>query len=518
MEHQPLLLSLHRWIAGIADWRLLLGIALSVVLVWEQVTYARRGRHLPGPAFVLPFLGSVFGMVNDPATFWDLQAEAAKKVGLSWNVLFGRFVLFVRDSEMSQRIFANVKPDVFQLVGHPFGKKIFGQDNLIFMFGEEHKDLRRRLAPLFTLKALGVYVEIQERTIRQHIDRWIETARQTGGAPIQLRNLCRDLNLETSQNVFVGPYLSPEARKQFYKDYNDFNVGLMCLPVALPGFAFYRATQAVPRLIETLADCARQSKERMKQGAEPACLVDFWMAETVREVQEAGAAGQPPPPHSSDAEIGQHIFDFLFAAQDASTSSLAWAVALMGSHPEVLAKVREEVKHNLNDCPSPSTPSFTPELLRGLKYTEMVVKEVLRFRPPATMVPHAAINDFQLTDTYTVRKGTIVFPSVFESSFQGFTDPYTFDPDRFSPERQEDVVFKRNWLMFGAGPHQCLGQRYAINHLMLFTALFASLVHWTRVRSAGCDNFVYTPTIAPKDGCLISISKLEQTAGAERVC
>jgi len=135
-----------------------------------------------------------------------------------------------------------------------------------------------------------------------------------------------------------------------------------------------------------------------------------------------------------------------------------------------------------------------------------VVKEVLRYRPPATLVPHIANVDFPLTDTYTIPKGTIVFPSLLESSFQGFTDAYAFDPDRFSPERMEDQLYKRNWLLFGAGPHQCLGQRYAINQLKLFVILFSKLIDFKRARTPGCDDLLYTPTISPKDEGLVYLS------------
>ena len=424
------------------------------------------------------------------------------QVGISWNALLGKFVLFVRDSELSQKIFANVRPDAFHLVGHPLGRKLFGEHNLIFMFGEEHKDLRRRLAPLFTLKALGVYISIQEKTQREHIAKWLAVAEGLRD-PIRVRLLCRDMNLETSQNVFVGPYLTPEMRARFKEDYNNFNVGLMSLPIYFPGFAFYKATHSVRNLQNTLGKCAAASKERMRTGAEPACLMDFWMVETVREVREAEEAGLPPPAHSSDFEIGCHLFDFLFAAQDASTSSLVWAIVLTESQPEVLAKLREErarLRHD--DILAP----FTPESLREMKYTEMVVKEVLRYRPPATLVPHIASTDIALTDTYIIPKGTIVFPSLLESSFQGFTNAYEFDPERFSEDRKEDLVYKKNWLLFGAGAHQCLGQRYAINQLTLFVSLFSTLVDFKRVRTPGCDDLLYTPTIAPKDEGLMHLS------------
>jgi cytochrome P450 family 710 subfamily A protein len=101
-----------------------------------------------------------------------------------------------------------------------------------------------------------------------------------------------------------------------------------------------------------------------------------------------------------------------------------------------------------------------------------------------------------------------VFPSLYESSLQGFRDPAAFDPGRFfSEERREDVAFRRNFLAFGAGAHQCVGQRYALNHLVLFMALFVSLVDFRRHATEGCDDLVYIPTIAPRDGCAVCLQQ-----------
>lgn len=483
------------------EWQLILGLLVVTVLLYEQLSYLRKGKHIPGPAIVVPFLGDAIRMVKNPTQFWIDQATISGKVGLCWNVLFGKFIVFVRDTELSQKVFNNVKPDGFQLIGHPFGKKLFGESNLIFLFGEEHRDLRRRLAPNFTFKALGTYVGIQERIIREHIASWIETAKHTT-EPFKMRLLVRDMNLATSQATFVGPYMSQETREQFAADYKLFNAGHLALPLDFPGFAYQEARLAVPRLVKILQDCVHDSKIRMTKGEEPACIADFWMAETIKEIQVADATGGPEPPHSNDSEVGAHLFDFLFASQDASTSSLAWAITLLEAHPKILEKVREEQKRLR---PDPLEP-ITPELVREMVYTTMVVKEVLRYRPPATLVPHLAKADFVLTDNVMIPKGTIVFPSVYESSFQGFSDPEVFDPERYSPERQEDVVFKRNWLTFGTGTHQCPGQRYALNYLIIFVSLYSSLVDWTRERTPGCDDLAYTPTISPKDDALVRMT------------
>ena len=467
------------------------------LLFFEQISYLNKKKSIPGPTLVLPFLGNAISLVRHPTKFWNLQSSLAKSTnaGFSANYIIGKFIIFIRDTELSHNIFANVRPDAFHLVGHPFGKKLFGDHNLIYMMGQDHKDLRRRIAPNFTPKALSTYTSLQQIIILDHIRKWERLSKKK---PIALRILARDMNLETSQTVFVGPYLGREARERFKVDYNLFNVGLMKLPIDFPGTAFRNARLGVDRLVKTLAVCADRSKDSMRNGVEPSCLIDFWMQETVKELTSV------TPPNSSDVEIGSYLFDFLFAAQDASTSSLLWAVTLLDSHPEVLDKVRVEVE----SIWSPESDSLiSSEQLGQMKYTHAVAREVVRYRPPATLVPHIAAEDFPLTESYTIPKGTIVFPSVYESSFQGFSDPNRFDPERFSEERQEDRVFKRNYLAFGAGPHQCLGQRYALNHLVLFIAMFATLLDFKRHRTDGCDDIAYVPTICPKDDCLVSLSR-----------
>ncbi|KAJ3671361.1 hypothetical protein LUZ60_007440 [Juncus effusus] len=470
--------------------------ALIFLILTEQLSYLKKKGPLTGPSLIVPLLGSAIPMILNPTRFWEVQAQRAESSGLGFSAdfLVGRFILFIRSTELSHKIFANVRPDAFHLIGHPFGKKLFGEHNMIYMFDQAHKDLRRRIAPNFTPKALSTYMLIQQRVILSHLQKWLDQSKESN-KPMSIRIPCRDMNLETSQTVFVGPYLLQETRDRFNKDYNLFNVGLMALPVDLPGFAFRKARLAVSRLVDALSECVKESKTKMMSSEEPTCLVDFWMHDIVRDSAEAKI---------SDKEVGGHLFDFLFAAQDASTSSLCWAVSLLDSHPDVLDKVRAEVSAIWS--PDSDEP-ISAEMISQMRYTASVAREVVRIRPPATMVPHIAGEPFQLTEWYTIPKGTIVFPSVYESSFQGFPEPDRFDPDRFSKERQEDQVYKRNFLAFGAGAHQCVGQRYAINHLVLFIALFVSLINFKRDITDGCDEIMYVPTIVPKDDCRVYMSQ-----------
>jgi hypothetical protein len=60
-----------------------------------------------------------------------------------------------------------------------------------------------------------------------------------------------------------------------------------------------------------------------------------------------------------------------------------------------------------------------------------VVKETLRFRPPAPMVPQVAMRPFKLTESYTAPKGAFIIPDIVSACHQGFSNARQFDPDRF---------------------------------------------------------------------------------------
>lgn len=185
----------------------------------------------------------------------------------------------------------------------------------------------------------------------------------------------------------LDPTSYPLPRHEFRNFANGFRGSL---PFDFPGFAFRNARLAVQRLVETLAGCAEDSGKQMKAGEEPTCLIDFWMLEKTRESAESSF-------EYSCREIGGHLFDFLFASQDASTSSLLWAVAYLDSHPHVLKRVREEVaKYWVPESNSP----ITGEKLKEMKFTEAVAREVVRIRAPATMVPHIAGVDFPMECTH----------------------------------------------------------------------------------------------------------------------
>ncbi|KAI3863691.1 hypothetical protein MKW98_031283 [Papaver atlanticum] len=175
------------------------------IIFIEQIKYLKNKKSLPGPVLILPFLGNVIQLVKNPTKFWEDQAKTAKESGFSANYIIGKFIVFIQTTELSHKVFANVRPDAFHLIGHPFGKKLFGEHNLIYMSGQAHKDLRRRIAPNFTPKALSTYISLQQSIILEHLKKWESLSVQNGIKPLPLRYLCRDCYVpDCAHNVFAA--------------------------------------------------------------------------------------------------------------------------------------------------------------------------------------------------------------------------------------------------------------------------------------------------------------------------
>jgi cytochrome P450 family 710 subfamily A protein len=66
------------------------------------------------------------------------------------------------------------------------------------------------------------------------------------------------------------------------------------------------------------------------------------------------------------------------------------------------------------------------------------------------------------------------------------------------------VSFGSNFIPFGCGPHACLGQRYALNHMALFISLLATKAKFVRKQTANMHDIDYFPTLVPADGCVLT--------------
>jgi C-22 sterol desaturase len=85
--------------------------------------------------------------------------------------------------------------------------------------------------------------------------------------------------------------------------------------------------------------------------------------------------------------------------------------------------------------------------------------------------------------------------------------PDTFDPDRWISGTAEQQG--KNWLVFGTGPHYCLGQTYAQMNLIAMLGMASMKLDWRHQVTELSEEIKIFATIFPKDDCLLSFTKRE---------
>ena len=86
------------------------------------------------------------------------------------------------------------------------------------------------------------------------------------------------------------------------------------------------------------------------------------------------------------------ILFYFKKGHDTTAAGMAWAVQLIGSHPEVQKKLHEEMDEVFCESNRPATT----EDLTKLKYLECVIKESLRLCPPVPMVGRTVEEDTEV--------------------------------------------------------------------------------------------------------------------------
>lgn len=399
---------------------------------------------------------------------------------------------------------AYVKPCVVDVA-----QKLLRPTNWVFLDGKAHVEYRKGLNGLFTRQALQLYLPGQEEVYRKYFDRFVEISQEENrGKPVPFMPHFRELMCAVSCRTFVGHYMSEQAVKKIANDYYNITAALELVnfPIIIPFTKTWYGKKAADMVLDEFAKCAAKSKVRMAAGGSVTCIMDGWIKSMQdseryrREVAEGVKVDDSEKPTTllrdfSDFEISQTIFTFLFASQDATSSASTWLFQLMADRPEILAKVREE---NLAVRNGDRNQEFSMDILEKMTYTRAVVKETLRYRPPVIMVPYMVKKSFPMTDSYTAPKGSMVVPTVYPALHdpEAYPEPETFDPDRWITGDAEKAA--KNWLVFGTGPHYCLGQTYAQLNLMAMIGKASLHLNWEHHITPLSEDIKVFATIFPQ--------------------
>jgi cytochrome P450 len=249
-----------------------------------------------------------------------------------------------------------------------------------------------------------------------------------------------------------------EALRDAMEQFPQRFLRLIRLPMSFPTPGHLRARRAVRRLDEVLFGLIAQ-----RRGGEDRHDL---LSVLLRARHEDGSG------HMTDEQVRDEAMTLFLAGHDTTALTLSWAWYALGLHPEVLDELTAELRRVLGGR------SPTAADLPQLRYTEMVIQEVMRLYPAVYAFGRQSIGPCTLGG-YTLPAGS----TVIMSQWVIHRDPRWYsEPERFWPSRWADGLARRlphyAYFPFGGGPRICIGNTFAMIESVL---VLAALVQRFRV-------------------------------------
>lgn len=163
-------------------------------------------------------------------------------------------------------------------------------------------------------------------------------------------------------------------------------------------------------------------------------------------------------------ELIDQLGVMFLAGHETTASVLTWVFFILATQRDVLARMRAEIDSVAGDG------EVRFEQVRRLTYVRNVFRETLRLYPPITFLPRVAETRTRIGN-FAVKRGALIMisPWTIHRHSDYWPNPHAFDPDRFSPERERDIV-PGSYLPFGLGPRVCMGAGFATAEASLILA------------------------------------------------
>ncbi|CAO2630633.1 Cytochrome P450 3A1 [Lemmus lemmus] len=164
----------------------------------------------------------------------------------------------------------------------------------------------------------------------------------------------------------------------------------------------------------------------------------------------------------TDMEIIAQSINFIFAGYETTSSTLAFALHSLATHPDIQKKLQEEI-----DMALPNKAPLNNDKVMEMEYLDMVLNETLRLYPNGLRLDRVCKKDVEINGVLLPKGSVVVIPVyALHHDPQYWPEPTEFRPERFSKENKGSInpyVF----MPFGNGPRNCIGMRFALMMMKL---------------------------------------------------
>ena len=380
----------------------------------------------PGP----PVIGYSLAYMGDPLVFARRRYDHYGPV--SWSRAFGIRLVSVLGPEAAGEVLLNRDKAFANGPGWEYFIGPFFERGLMLLDFEEHLHHRRIMQQAFTRDRLVSYLKGMNAVLGDGFDAW------QPGTGFRFHPAFKQLTLDLAMTVFVGHHLGPEADEVNQAFFDTVQAGTAFVRAPVPGGRWRRGLQG-RRLLEDFFEAELPAK-RDGQG-------DDLFTALCHASDEDGNA-------FTDRDVVNHMIFLLMAAHDTSTTTMTTLVYELARNRQWQDRLREESR-------ALGTDHIEHDDLERLPGHALAIKEAQRIQAPVPSLARYAVKDTELLGHY-VPEGTRLglYPHFTQRMHEYWTDPHTFDPDRFSPERQEHKSHPYAWMPFGGGVHKCIGMHF----------------------------------------------------------
>ncbi len=163
--------------------------------------------------------------------------------------------------------------------------------------------------------------------------------------------------------------------------------------------------------------------------------------------------------------LRDEVVTLLLAGYETTALALTWTFYLLSRHPDVAAKVEEEVDAVVGSNRLPDAGD-----LDRLCFTGWVITEVMRLYPPVYILGREAVGEVEIGG-YRLPRGTVFLMSqwVVHRDPRFFAAPEAFKPERWGAGSGAPRP-RFAYFPFGGGARICLGQPLALMEAKLVLA------------------------------------------------
>lgn len=378
-----------------------------------------------------PLVGYTFDVMRDPLRF--MRRWYDKYGEISWTKAFGIRMVYMIGPDANQFVFQN-KNDMFSNnKGWDFFIGKFFHRGIMLLDFEEHRFHRKIMQNAFKKPVLVEYLRQMNPAILEGTNQWKPAEK------FEVFTAIKQLTLDLATEVFMGYELGKEADKLNKAFIDTVRAGTSLVRFPVPGGRWKAGLDGRKVLVNFFK--SQIDKKRSSDS------MDLFSQLCRAETDD----GQ----RFTDDDVINHMVFLMMAAHDTSTITLSTMLYHLAKNPEWQERLR-------NESIALGKPHLDHDDLEKMEGMTLVMKEALRMCAPVPSIPRMTVKDVEYKG-YHIPKGTMISVNPYFTHYmrEYWTNPFRFDPERFSEERREDKIHPYAYVPFGGGAHMCIGLHFA---------------------------------------------------------